>query len=121
MLDGRHGLKGEVPADTPVSFLRGRVSLRSLVSDATFHHEDLALLSSWKPFVNAEKKLLGSVWLDVLVDPDGEVTNAEVRLGVPFIDDAAVLTVLRWRFEPMKINGQAVSALHFVGVEFKVR
>jgi TonB family protein len=49
------------------------------------------------------------VLLEVLIGEAGEVAYARIRESVPQLDAAALDSVRRWKFEPMRI-GDAVQA-----------
>ncbi len=60
----------------------------------------------------------GVVVLEILVAPDGSVSNANVLRSVALLDNAAVEAVLQWRFTPTLLNGAPVSVLMTVTVNF---
>lgn len=65
----------------------------------------------------------GSVVLQVLVGPDGQVQEAKIQTSSGFarLDDAALKHALRaWRFTPGTEDGQAVTVWHSVRVTFKI-
>jgi len=70
-----------------------------------------------------DAKLQGTVTLDVVVLADGTVGRSRVakslddRLG---LDAAALTAANQWRFEPGRLNGQAVPVAVTVVIEFKL-
>jgi TonB family protein len=63
----------------------------------------------------------GIVILELLVGPDGKVVSARVTRSVPPFDDAALGAVRQWEYEVTKVEGQPVSVLLTVPIEFKMR
>ena len=61
------------------------------------------------PYPPMSKRLneQGKVVLRVLIEPDGSASKAEIRTGSGYerLDQAALQTVLRWRYVPGKRNG----------------
>jgi TonB family protein len=63
----------------------------------------------------------GVVILEALVDPTGTVANAGVLRSIPMLDAAALGAVSRWRFMPTLLNGQPVSVIMTVTVNFTLQ
>jgi len=63
-------------------------------------------------------RLQGSVTIDVLVDTDGRVLEANPVGGNPQLADAAAAAVRKWRYKPYSVNGQKVSVRTQVPVTF---
>ena len=63
----------------------------------------------------------GIVILELLVGPDGKVVSARVTRSVPPFDDAALGAVRQWEYEITKVEGEPVSVLLTVPIEFKMR
>ena len=51
-----------------------------------------------------EERVAGIVILEVLIDPDGRVTDTEVLRSVPGLDDAALDAVRQWEYTPTLLN-----------------
>jgi TonB family protein len=69
-------------------------------------------------------KVQGSIILDVVVEPDGTVSKVRVVTSLDKeygLDDEAVRTVKKWRFEPGKRDGVAVPVLVDVEMTFSMR
>lgn len=70
-----------------------------------------------------ERRIQGSVWLDVVVSRDGRA--AEVRVARSLdpggLDEAAITAVREWRFEPGRAAGAPVDVLVTVVMEFSIR
>src|SRR5438552_5562552 len=62
----------------------------------------------------------GIVILELLVGPDGKVVSARVTRSVPPFDGAALSAVRQWEYEITKVDGQPVSVLITVPIEFKM-
>lgn len=61
----------------------------------------------------------GTVVLDAVVDPDGDVTQVTVVSGPEALAHAAVDAVRWWRYEPYVVNGQALTVETTVRVDFR--
>jgi TonB family protein len=51
----------------------------------------------------------GIVGVEIIVGPEGTVTDARVVRSIPLLDNAALEAVKKWRYEPTIVNGQPVS------------
>jgi TonB family protein len=58
----------------------------------------------------------GIVIVEVTVAVDGSVTNARVLRSMPLLDEAALVAVRQWRYEPARRAGQAVEHKMVEGV-----
>ena len=61
------------------------------------------------------------VVLDATIDPTGEVRDIEVLRSVPELDQAAIDAVEQWRWEPTLVDGEPVSILMMVTVNFTLQ
>ncbi len=68
-----------------------------------------------------EAGIEGVVMLDATIGPEGEVTDIEVLRSVPELDQAAIDAVEQWRWEPTLVDGEPVSILMTVTVNFTLR
>jgi protein TonB len=60
----------------------------------------------------------GVVILEIVVAPDGTVSDAKVLRSVPLLDQAAVDAARQWRFTPTLLNGAPVPVIMTVTVNF---
>lgn len=67
-----------------------------------------------------EKRVEGTVELDILISEEGRVVHADVRRSFPELDQAAVDTVRGWTFEPARRNGKPVPAFASAPVTFRI-
>ena len=65
-----------------------------------------------------EAGVQGLVVLEATIDPTGEVDNIEVLRSVPELEEAAVVAVEQWRYEPTLVDGAPVSVLMTVTINF---
>lgn len=61
----------------------------------------------------------GVVILEITVNPDGAVVNATLVRSVAGLDEAAIASVLQWRYAPTWLNGEPVSVTLTVTVNFQ--
>jgi len=64
------------------------------------------------------KGVRGIVVVDITVDGSGRVSNAQVVRSIPELDQAALDAVRGWVFEPTRLNGEPVSLVLTVTVNF---
>ncbi len=70
------------------------------------------------PPAAAEKKISGTVVLEIRVDAQGNVSDVKVLKSVPELDQAAIDAVRKWKYEPAVIDGKAVPVVATVRVSF---
>ncbi len=76
------------------------------------------------PYPPAARRLgeQGRVMLRVLVDPDGQAEQVEVRTssGSPRLDASALETVRRWKFVPARQGDRPIAAWVLVPISFRL-
>jgi protein TonB len=60
----------------------------------------------------------GTVIIECVINPQGQVVDLKVLRSVPMLDDAAIAAVRQWVYRPTLINGIPVSAVMSVTVRF---
>ena len=74
------------------------------------------------PEVARRVKLEGTVIIELLIDPQGEVAETTVLRGLPMgLTEAALDAVRQWRFAPSTIDGRPVSVRYVISVIFRLR
>ena len=68
-----------------------------------------------------EARVQGVVIMEVTLSRTGEVSDVEVLRSVPLLDEAAVAAVRQWRYEPTLVDGEPVSILMTVTMNFRLR
>ena len=68
------------------------------------------------PQIAQQARVTGTVILEAVLSPTGEVSNVKVLRSVPLLDAAAVDAVAQWRYAPTLLNGTPVSVLMTVTV-----
>jgi periplasmic protein TonB len=64
----------------------------------------------------------GAVLIEAVIGPDGKVQDARVLHSVvPLLDQAALDAVRQWAYEPSRLNGEAVSVIMTVVVNFALQ
>jgi protein TonB len=70
------------------------------------------------PEAAQQAKVQGVVICEILVGPDGKVKDVRVRRSIPLLDEAAVDAVRQWEFSPTLQNGNLISVVFVVTVNF---
>jgi len=64
----------------------------------------------------------GAVLIEATIGPDGRIQDARVLHSVvPLLDQAALDAVRQWAYEPSRLNGEAVSVIMTVVVNFALQ
>jgi TonB family protein len=63
----------------------------------------------------------GDVTLEALINTYGDVQDVRVKKGNPMLDEAAVLSVLKWKFDPAKVDGKPIDIWFTINVTFTLR
>ena len=66
----------------------------------------------------ARAGVTGMVILEIIIGPDGTVTDAKILRSIPLLDAAAIAAVKRWVYEPTHLNGVAVPVILTATVNF---
>lgn len=67
-------------------------------------------------------RLQGTVILDTVIDPAGQIVDVKVLKSLPLgLTEAAVDAVAQWRFEPTTIDGRPVPVAYVVTVRYGLR
>jgi TonB family protein len=72
------------------------------------------------PVEAQEKRIEGTVKLQVIVRKDGSVTVQNVVEGDPILSPAAIKAVGQWRYEPWLFNGQPIEMHTTIDVVFSL-
>jgi TonB family protein len=72
------------------------------------------------PPLAAAAHVEGRVTLDCVIDERGHVTSVAIVHGHPLLEAAAVEAVSQWRYKPTLLNGETVSVLLEVTVDFRL-
>ena len=73
------------------------------------------------PLVAKEAGIEGGVFLRVLIDKSGAIQEAEVVQGHPALRDAALDSLKTWRWEPIKVDGEAVPVTTTIAFNFVLK
>lgn len=60
----------------------------------------------------------GVVFIDAVIDPEGNVTSARVVGSIPELDAAAVAAVRQWKYAPTVVDGKPVAVVKLVTLKF---
>jgi len=73
------------------------------------------------PQVAVAARIEGVVILEATIDAQGVVQNVTVLRSLPMLDRAAIEAVRQWRYQPTRLNGQAIPIIMTVTVNFSLR
>lgn len=73
------------------------------------------------PPVALNRKIEGSVTLEVWIDEQGKVKDVKILRSFAVFDKAAIKAVRQWAYEPMVIDGRPRTAVFAVTVDFKIK
>ena len=65
-------------------------------------------------------RVSGDVVVDALIDASGNVKTAKVLSGPTILQQSAIETVRQWKYEPARLDGQAVAMHLSVTVKFRL-
>ncbi len=91
---------------------------RPVVSQGVTGGKQLARVQPLYPAAARAMHLSGVVTIKIHVAKDGKVSRAEVVSGHPLLNAAALEAVKRWRYQPFKLNGEAIENDVSVQVRF---
>jgi protein TonB len=72
------------------------------------------------PTFARQSNIQGKVVVNATVDAKGDVANASVVSGPPFLRQAAIDAVKQWKYSPALIDGKPTSAQISVSLEFRL-
>jgi protein TonB len=72
------------------------------------------------PTLALSERRTGLVILKVVIDADGRVTDVNVLRGEEPFTKSAVAAVKKWRYEPARHNGLAISVYRIIQMPFKI-
>jgi TonB family protein len=72
------------------------------------------------PDIAQASRVQGVVILELIIDPNGDVSDARVLRSIALLDQAALDAVMQWRFTPTLLNGNPVSVIMTVTVNFSL-
>jgi TonB family protein len=65
-------------------------------------------------------RVQGTVVLEAVIDPRGNVTSVRVLRGAPLLDAAAMEAVRQWRYTPTLLEGRPVPVIMTITVNFRL-
>jgi protein TonB len=66
-------------------------------------------------------KVEGTVIIEAVISPTGDVQDARILQSVPLLDQAALDAVRQWKYTPSLLNGVPVPVVFTVMVQFKLQ
>jgi protein TonB len=111
----------ETPAALPRGFNRlddgkalrvgGNVRVPTKVTDARPFYPPDAMAA----------KVQGIVIMDIRIDEQGRVSDAQILRSIPMLDQAAIDAVKQWEFTPTLLNGVAIPVIATVTINFTLK
>jgi len=80
----------------------------------------LAMVKPQYPPVAKQARIQGTVRVSAIIDKDGRITELKVEEGHPFLVDAAVAVLKRWRYRPTILNGAPVEVATQITMHFRL-
>jgi TonB family protein len=71
------------------------------------------------PAVAKSARVGGTVQVELTIDPDGKVADAQVVKSVPLLDQAALDAVKQWEYAPTRVKGVSVPVIINVTINFQ--
>ena len=114
-LDLGAGGIGDIAVDIDIGSVAHRETAREMIFDSVDLDQAptaMVQVAPEYPYRAREQNLEGYVAVKFLVRPDGSVGNVNILKGVPegVFDDEVRRALFRWKFQPGRINGQAVAS-----------
>jgi TonB family protein len=81
----------------------------------------LASVAAVYPPAARAQHIQGDVVIDALIDPTGKVTAAKVITGNPLLQSAAVDSLRLWKYQPGRLNGEAIPIHINVTITFRLK
>lgn len=114
------GVVGGVPGGVLGGVLGGTGDVLAPVKD---YDKPPRLIRQVKPTYPREafaKKIEGVVIVELLIDANGRIAGARVTQSVPLLDEAALVSVRQWLFEPAVKQGRPVATLAYAPISFRI-
>jgi periplasmic protein TonB len=70
------------------------------------------------PVIAKQAQIQGTVIIDAVIDEHGDLVQARVVSGPALLIPSALETVLKWKYEPTRLNGEPISVEMHVEVHF---
>jgi len=80
----------------------------------------LTMVKPQYPMVAKQARVQGTVRLSAIIDKDGKIAELKILEGHPFLVDAAVAVVRKWRYRPTILNGAPVEVATQITVHFRL-
>jgi TonB family protein len=99
---------GTSPAPTAPVRVGGNIAAPRKIQDAQPVTSELA----------RQANVQGTVVLEIVIGPDGMVSDARILRSIPLLDQAAIDAVRKWRYTPTLLNGMPVAVIMTATVSF---
>lgn len=106
-----------VPPDQSNSNGSQRVRISSGVSEGLL----VKKVAPVYPELARQARIQGTVILEAIIDPDGNIESLKLISGHPLLAPAAIEAVKHWRYRPYLFNGAPVSVDTQIQVNFELR
>jgi protein TonB len=81
----------------------------------------LSSVAAVYPTLARTQRMQGDVTIDALIDATGKVAATKVISGNPLLQNAAIDALLRWRYQPARLNGEPIPVHLNVTIAFHLQ
>lgn len=94
--------------------------MRVRVSQGVLQGSILHKVDPQYPQEAKDNRVEGDVVLRILIDEQGNVSEAKPMSGPPSLTDAAVDAMMQWKFKPYRLNGEPVQVESVFTIRFRL-
>ena len=80
----------------------------------------LVMVKPQYPALAKQARIHGTVRLSAIIDKDGKIAELKVIEGHPFLVDAALAVIRKWRYRPTILGGEPVEVATQITVNFRL-
>jgi TonB family protein len=117
------GISGETPVSKDAADKSGKSTDADPLPAIRYQYIGQGSKISWRvdpvyPELAKRARVSGKVILILNIDEEGNVTDIRIQSGHPFLNDAAINAVKKWKYVPTMLSGEPVPVMGNVTVIF---